>query len=48
VKLLLDTHTFLYYTDRPDALPPAARAALEDASNELFLSLVSQAYRLLA
>jgi len=41
VKLLLDTHSFLYFVDRPDALPPAARAALEDASNELFLSLVS-------
>ena len=41
MKLLLDTHSFIFYVDRPDALPSAARAAIEDSSNELFLSLVS-------
>lgn len=41
MKLLLDTHSFIFYVDRPDALPSAALAALEDTSNELFLSLVS-------
>lgn len=41
MKLLLDTHSFIYYVDRPDALPSAARTAMEDSSNELFLSLVS-------
>jgi PIN domain nuclease of toxin-antitoxin system len=41
MKLLLDTHSFIFYVDRPDALPSAARAALEDPSNDLFLSLVS-------
>ncbi|MBI2431434.1 MAG: type II toxin-antitoxin system VapC family toxin [Candidatus Hydrogenedentes bacterium] len=41
MKLLLDTHSFIFYVDRPDALPSAARAAMEDSSNELFLSLVS-------
>jgi PIN domain nuclease of toxin-antitoxin system len=41
MKLLLDTHSFIYFVDRPDALPSAARAALEDPSNDLFLSLVS-------
>src|SRR5688500_4869346 len=41
MKLLLDTHGFIFYVDRPDALPSAARAGLEDSSNELFLSLVS-------
>ncbi len=41
MKLLLDTHAFIYYVDRPDELPPAARAALEDTSNDLLLSLVS-------
>lgn len=41
MKLLLDAHSFIYFVDRPDALPSAARAALEDPSNDLFLSLVS-------
>jgi PIN domain nuclease of toxin-antitoxin system len=41
MKLLFDTHSFIFFVDRPDALPVPARAALEDTSNELFLSLVS-------
>jgi PIN domain nuclease of toxin-antitoxin system len=41
MKLLLDTHSFIFYVDRPDAIPAAARAALEDSSNDVFLSLVS-------
>ncbi|MFN0137439.1 MAG: type II toxin-antitoxin system VapC family toxin [Phycisphaerae bacterium] len=41
MRLLLDTQSFIFYVDRPDALPSAARAAIEDASNEVFLSLVS-------
>lgn len=41
MKLLLDTHSFIFYVDRPDALPPTVRAALEEVSNDLFLSLVS-------
>jgi PIN domain nuclease of toxin-antitoxin system len=41
MKLLLDTHSFIFYVGRPDAFPPAVRAALEDASNDLLLSLVS-------
>jgi len=41
MKLLLDTHSFIFYVDRPDALPSAARAAMEDSANDLFLSLVS-------
>jgi PIN domain nuclease of toxin-antitoxin system len=41
MKLLLDTHSFIFYVDRPDALPSTARAALEEGSNDLFLSLVS-------
>jgi hypothetical protein len=28
MKLLLDTHSFIFYVDRPDALPSTARAAL--------------------
>lgn len=41
MKLLLDTHCFILYVDRPDAIPSAARDLLEDTSNDLFLSLVS-------
>ena len=41
MKLLLDTHSFIFYVDRPDALPSAARASIEDSANDLFLSLVS-------
>ena len=41
MKLLLDTHGFIFYIDRPDALPPPARAAIEDPANDLFLSLAS-------
>jgi PIN domain nuclease of toxin-antitoxin system len=41
MNLLLDTHTFIFYVDRPEALPSAARAAMEDPANALFLSLAS-------
>jgi len=41
VKLLLDTHTFIYFTTDPDALPARARTALADPSNDLLLSLAS-------
>jgi PIN domain nuclease of toxin-antitoxin system len=41
MRLLLDTQSFIFYVDRPDSLSSAARAALEDSSNGLFLSLVS-------
>jgi len=41
MRLLLDTHSFLFFVDCPDKLPSPARAALEDSSNELFLSVVS-------
>lgn len=41
MKLLLETQSFIFYVDRPDALASAARDAIEDSSNELFLSLVS-------
>ena len=41
MRLLLDTQAFIFFVDRPDALPSGARAALEATSNQLFLSLVS-------
>lgn len=41
MRLLLDTQSFIFYVDRPEKLPTVARAAVEDASNELLLSRVS-------
>jgi PIN domain nuclease of toxin-antitoxin system len=41
MKLLLDTQTFIFYVDRPDALPSAARVALEDPGNDLLLSIAA-------
>ena len=38
---LLDTHTFLWLDDSPERLSPAALAACEDPTNELYLSVVS-------
>ena len=41
MKLLLDTHIFIWWADQPEKLPPAALSALEDDANELLLSVVS-------
>jgi PIN domain nuclease of toxin-antitoxin system len=43
VKLLLDTHTFLWFAGRQQAalLPQATREVLEDGTHDLFLSLAS-------
>jgi len=41
VRLLLDTCTFLWYTSGSDGLSFAAKAALENPNNELFLSVAS-------
>ena len=41
MKLLLDTHTFLWLTLNPSFLTPTALAALNDTANDLFLSDVS-------
>lgn len=38
MRLLLDTHIFLWFTSQPAALEPAALALIEDAGNEVFLS----------
>jgi len=38
VKLLLDTHTFLWFIFQSSLLSSAARAALYDKTNQLFLS----------
>jgi len=41
MKLLLDTHTFIWLDTAPDKLSPAAFAACEDPNNQLYLSVIS-------
>jgi PIN domain nuclease of toxin-antitoxin system len=41
VKLLLDTHTFLWWVAASDELPRKARSAVGSARNECFLSVAS-------
>ncbi len=41
MKILLDTHCWLWMTSAPEKLAPAARALVEDPENELFLSAAS-------
>jgi PIN domain nuclease of toxin-antitoxin system len=41
MKLLLDTHTFLWLASSPEKLSQTGLAACEDPTNELYLSVVS-------
>ena len=41
MKLLLDTHIFIWWVDQPENLSLAALSALEDEANELLLSVAS-------
>jgi PIN domain nuclease of toxin-antitoxin system len=41
VRLLLDTHIFMWWAEEPARLTPTALAALEDQANELILSAAS-------
>jgi PIN domain nuclease of toxin-antitoxin system len=41
MKLLLDTHSFLWFINGSDNINPTARALIEDASNQLLLSIAS-------
>jgi PIN domain nuclease of toxin-antitoxin system len=41
VKFLLDTHTAVWVMASPGRIPPAIRRRLEDAANQVFLSVVS-------
>jgi PIN domain nuclease of toxin-antitoxin system len=41
MKLLLDTHTFLWWDSDPNRIPPATCALMEESNNELLVSLVS-------
>ena len=41
MKLLLDTHVFIWWADEPEKLSAAAFAALQDGDNTLVLSVAS-------
>ena len=41
MRLLLDTHIFIWWADQPEKLSPVALSALEDEANELLLSVAS-------
>jgi len=41
VRLLLDTHTFLWFIDGDTALSPYTRQLIEDRTNERLLSIAS-------
>ena len=41
MKLLLDTHIFIWWADQPEKLSPDALSALKDEANELLLSVAS-------
>jgi len=41
VKLLLDTHTFLWVIDNDTKLSPKSRTLIEDVNNEIYVSAAS-------
>jgi PIN domain nuclease of toxin-antitoxin system len=41
MRLLLDTHIFIWWADQPERLSSAALSALEDEANELLFSVAS-------
>ncbi len=41
MKLLLDTHAFLWWTGEPERLSASAREACQDPGNDLVLSAIS-------
>jgi PIN domain nuclease of toxin-antitoxin system len=41
MKLLLDTHAFLWFIGGDDRLSPSARALIEDTNNVVYLSVAS-------
>lgn len=41
MRILLDTHVFLWYISGDPKLPAAYRAAIQDPTNEVFLSVAS-------
>ena len=42
MKLLLDTHIFLWFISGDKRLPESARDSIRDLNNEVYLSVVSQ------
>lgn len=41
MRLLIDTHIFVWMSSQPERLSPAAAAAVVDPDNEVFLSAIS-------
>jgi PIN domain nuclease of toxin-antitoxin system len=41
VKLLLDTHSFIWFIEDNPSLSSHARVLIEDSANEVFLSMAS-------
>jgi PIN domain nuclease of toxin-antitoxin system len=41
MKLLLDTHTFLWFIGGDERLSPTAQTLIEDLSNDVYLSVAS-------
>jgi PIN domain nuclease of toxin-antitoxin system len=41
MKLLLDTHTFLWWDSNPDRIPETTRSLMQEPDNEILVSLVS-------
>ena len=41
MKLLLDSHAFVWWSSEPEKLSPRARASCEDSNNMLLLSVAS-------
>jgi len=41
MKLLLDTHIFIWWADQPEKLSPVSLSALQDEANDLLLSVAS-------
>jgi len=41
MKLLLDTHAFLWFIGGDKRLSPSARVLIEDVSNDAYLSVAS-------
>ncbi len=41
MRLLLDTHVFLWLQDEPEKVSPSAREVCESGESELFLSVAS-------
>ena len=42
MKILLDTHTFLWHADGDPRMSPSATALLVDPANELYLSMATE------